>query len=114
MNVARGRIRGSAADPAGVESVSVALRRKLAGGGCSWWLKGKRKMSVDPRRCDRPRWLNARLASTSGEVQWQLALGKRLPVGTFRVLVRAADTEGNESALPLKRDSVVRVRPSRR
>jgi Domain of unknown function (DUF1929)/PKD domain len=113
VNAARGRIRGSAADPAGVESVKVALRRKLRG-GCSWWLKGKRRMSANPRRCDRPRWINARLAATSGGVRWQLALGKRLPAGTYRVLVRAADTEGNKSAMPLRRDSVVRVRASGR
>ncbi len=71
-------------------------------------------MSGAPRRCDRPRWINARLAATSGDVQWLLALGKRLPPGTYRVLVRAEDTKGNESALPLGRDSLVKVRPSRR
>jgi hypothetical protein len=114
VNAARGRIRGRAADPAGVKSVSVALRRKLSGGRCSWWRKAKRKMSADPRRCDRPRWINARLASKGDEVRWLLALGKRLPPGTYRVLVRAKDTKGNESVLPQKRNSLVRVRPSRR
>jgi hypothetical protein len=113
VNEARGRIRGSAKDPAGVEAVNVALRRKLARGGCTWWLEGKRKMSANPRRCDRPRWIDARLASTGGEVRWLVALGKRLPVGAYRVLVRAADREGSESALPLTRDTLVRVRTSR-
>lgn len=114
VDAARGRIRGSAADPAGVEAVRVALRRKLSGGECAWWLASKRRMSVEPRRCDRPRWIKARLSSTGGEVRWLLALGKRLPVGTFRVLVSATDKKGNESALPLNRDSIVRVRPSSR
>jgi hypothetical protein len=113
VNAARGRIRGTVTDPSGVSLVQVALRARLGGDECAWWLAAKRRMSVAPRRCDRPRWNNARLAATSGEVQWLLALGKLLPVGAFRVLVRAADTEGNESALPLKRDSLVRVRPSR-
>ena len=114
VSAARGRIRGTVTDPSGVSAVQVALRARLGGDDCAWWLAAKRRMSVAPRRCVRPRWINARLASTSGEVRWLLALGKRLRPGTFRVLVRAADTEGNESALPLKRDSLVRVRPSRR
>jgi hypothetical protein len=113
VKAARGRIRGTVTDPSGVSGVQVALRARLGDDRCGWWLAARRRMSVAPRRCDRPRWINARLASTSGEVQWLLALGKRLPVGTYRVLVRAADTEGNESALPLRRDSLVRVRPSR-
>jgi hypothetical protein len=112
VNAARGRIRGRAADPSGVKAVSVALRRRLSGGRCSWWLAAKRRMSTAPRRCDRPRWINARLAATSGNVQWLVVLGKRLPPGTYRVLVRAADTEGNLATLPLHRDSLVRVRPS--
>jgi hypothetical protein len=114
VNAARGRIRGSAADPAGVEAVRVALRRKLRSRDCSWWLKGKRKMSANPRRCDRPRWISARLTSTGGEVKWLVALGTRLRVGAYRVLVRGADTEGNESSLPLKHDTLVRVRASGR
>ena len=113
VNAARGRIRGTAEDPAGVESVRIALRRRVSGEGCSWWLKGKRKMSVNPRRCDRPRWINARLAGASGEVRWLLALGKRLPPATYRVLVRAEDTKGNDRVLPLSRETLVRVRPIR-
>ena len=71
-------------------------------------------MSVSPRRCDRPRWMTARLASTSGDVEWLLALGRRLPPGTYRILVRARDIEGNVSELPLQRASLAHVRPSRR
>jgi Domain of unknown function (DUF1929)/PKD domain/Kelch motif len=114
VNAARGRIRGSATDPSGISTVSVAVRSRLGGDECAWWLAAKRHMSVAPRRCDRPRWINARLASTSGEVQWRVVLGKPLPLGSYRVLVKAADKKGNESALPLKRDSLVRVRPSGR
>ncbi len=110
VNAARGRIRGSASDPAGVEAVSVALRRKFSGGRCSWWLKGERRMSGPGRRCDRPRWINARLTSASGE--WLLALGRRLPPGGYRVLVRAEDAEGNVSALGQARSSLVRVAPA--
>ena len=51
VNPARGRIRGRATDKSGVDAVSVALRRKLRGGGCSWWLRGKRKMSAGRRPC---------------------------------------------------------------
>ena len=113
VNASQGRVRGSVTDPSGVSGVQVALRARLGADGCAWWLAAKRRMSMAPRRCDRPRWINARLASTSGEVQWRLQLGRRLPAGTYRVLVRAADTEGNGSALPLGRNSLVRVRPSR-
>ena len=89
------------------------MRAQLRGDKCAWWLAARRRIGA-PRRCDRPRWINTRLSVTSGYVQWLLALGKRLPPGTYRVLVRAEDKKGNGSALPLKRDSLVRVRPSRR
>jgi hypothetical protein len=59
------------------------------------------------------RWMDARLASTSGDVEWLLDLGKRLPRGSYRVLVRARDTAGNVSELPLRRASLVKVGPSR-
>ena len=114
VNVARGRIRGAVTDPSGVSAVQVALRARLRKDECSWWLAGKRAMSLSPRRCDRPRWIDARLASTSGDVEWLLALGKRLTPGTYRVLVLARDTAGNVSELPLRRASLVKVGPSRR
>jgi hypothetical protein len=114
INAARGRIRGSVSDPSGVSGVKVALRARLRQDECAWWLAGKRRMSVEPRRCDRPRWINARLAATSGDVQWLLVLGKRLPPGAYRVLVRAEDTKGNARSLPLSRETLVQVRPSRR
>ena len=46
-------------------------------------------------------------------MQWLLVLGKRLPPGTYRVLVRGTDTAGNQNTLPLNRESLVRVRPRR-
>ena len=113
VNAARGRIRGAVTDPSGVSAVQVALRARLRKDECSWWLAGKRTMSVSARRCDRPRWMDARLASTSGDVEWLLDLGKRLPRGSYRVLVRARDTAGNVSELPLRRASLVKVGPSR-
>jgi glucose/arabinose dehydrogenase len=114
VNAGLGRVRGSVTDPSGVSAVQVALRARLGRTDCSWWLAHRRRMSVSARRCDRPRWINARLASTSGEVQWLLALGRRLPAGKYRVLVRAMDTEDNLTELPLQRASLVSVRSSRR
>ncbi len=108
VNAARGRIRGSAADRSGVDAVSVALRRKLPG-GCGWWLKGKRKMSVDPRPCAKPRWMDVRLTSTSGGVRWLLKLGRSLPPGKYRVLARAFDSEGNVGKLPVGAGATTRV-----
>jgi len=113
VNAGRGRIRGAVTDPSGVSAVEVALRARRAD-ECGWWLAAKRRISEAPRRCDRPRWINARLTATSGEVQWLLVLGKRLPPGTYRVLVRGTDTAGNQNTLPLNRESLVRVRPRRR
>jgi Domain of unknown function (DUF1929)/PKD domain/Kelch motif len=109
VNAARGRIRGSAADESSVGEVSVALRRKSRGGGCSWWLKGKRKLSAGRRPCNRPRWMEARLSSTSGGVRWLLKLGRALPPGNYRVLVRAVDGVGNEARLPSGPGSIIRV-----
>ena len=108
VNAARGRIRGRAADPAGVEAVSVALRRKLPGGGCRWWLEGKRKMS-SRRRCDRPRWMEATLSPSGDGVRWLLRLRRALGSGSYRVLARATDGEGNETRLPVTRASLARV-----
>ena len=110
----RGRIRGSAADKSGVDFVKVALRRKLPGGGCRWWLKGKRRMSRGRSSCTQPRWMAARLRRTGGGARWLLKLGRRFPSGTYRILVRASDTKGNRSALPLSRATLVRVRAPRR
>jgi PKD repeat protein len=109
VNAARGRIRGSAADKSGVGEVSVALRRKVRGGGCSWWLKGKRRLSAGRRPCDKPRWMDARLTSASGGVRWLLKLRRALPPGNYRVLVRAVDGKGNEARLPTGPGSIIRV-----
>jgi hypothetical protein len=50
-----------------------------------------------------------------GGSRWTIfPLGKRLPRGSYRVLVRARDTAGNVSELPLQRASHVKVGPSRR
>ncbi len=108
VNAARGRIRGSAADKSAVGEVSVALRRKVRG-GCSWWLKGKRKLSAGHRPCDKPRWMDARLTRASGGVRWLLELGRALPPGNYRVLVRAVDGKGNEARLPAGPGSIIRV-----
>ena len=109
VNAARGRIRGSAADKSSVGEVSVALRRKVRGGGCSWWLEGKRQLSAGRRPCDKPRWIDARLTSASGGVRWLLKLGRALPPGNYRVLVRAVDGKGNEARLSIGPSSITRV-----
>ena len=89
--------------------MSVALRRKLRGGGCSWWLKGKRKMSAGRRPCGKPRWMDARLTATSSGVRWLLKLGRSLPPGNYRVLARATDGEGNRGKLPAGPNAIIRV-----
>jgi glucose/arabinose dehydrogenase len=109
LNATRGRIRGSADDESGVEWVQVALRRRLNGAGCSWWLRRKRKMSGAPRSCARPRWMDAKLRPSDDGVHWLLALGRALPPGGYRVLARAEDGEGNKDRLPVTRASLVRV-----
>jgi glucose/arabinose dehydrogenase len=110
VNAARGRIRGVVSDPSGVAAVQVALRARQQRQRCRWWLAGRRKLSASLRRCDRPRWLGARLAATSGNARWLAVLGRRLPPGSYRVLVRARDTAGNVSQPALGRASLVRVR----
>ena len=109
VNAARGRIRGSAADKSGVDSVRVALRRTVRGGGCSWWLRGRRRMSAGGRPCDKPRWMDAQLSTANGGVRWLLTLGRSLPPGNYRVLVRAIDGEGNQRKLPAGPGSIARV-----
>ncbi len=106
----RGRISGTASDGSGIRNVMVSVRRRLRGGGCSWWLRPKRRMSTGKQRCDRPRWMKAKLARRNGVVLWSVRLHGRLPAGTFRVLVRATDRKGNTSKLPHSRASVVKVR----
>jgi glucose/arabinose dehydrogenase len=106
----RGLISGRARDSSGVRRVMVAVRRKPPRGGCSWWLRGRRRMSTGRRRCDRPRWMNAELERISSGVRWKVRLAGKLPPGRFRVLVDAADRRGNVSRLPRKRASLVRVR----
>ena len=88
----------------------VSVRRRLRRGGCSWWVRPKRRMSTGKLRCDRPRWMKAKLARRNGVVRWSVRLHGRLPGGTFRVLVRATDRKGNTSKLPRSRASVVKVR----
>jgi glucose/arabinose dehydrogenase len=108
VNARRGRIRGTVTDASGVTAVQVALRARLGDDACAWWLARKRRMATAPRRCDRPRWINARLASTSGEVRWLVALGKRIPAGRYRVLLRASDTKGNDTRTRSRKLSVRR------
>ena len=108
MNAARGRIRGSAADESGVESVDVALRRRVEDGRCSWWLKRKRRMSR-PRSCARRLWMETKLTPSGDGVRWLRLLRRSLPPGGYRVLVRAADREGNETRLPVTGESLIRV-----
>ena len=108
VNAARGRIRGSAADESGVESVDVALRRRFEDGRCSWWLKRKRRMSR-PRSCARRLWMETKLTPSGDGVRWLRLLRRSLPPGGYRVLVRAADREGNETRLPVTGESLIRV-----
>jgi hypothetical protein len=106
----RGVISGTAKDGSGVRKVLVSVRRRLRRGGCSWWLRGRQRMSAGKLRCDRPRWMKAKLRLVEGGVRFTVRLHGRLPAGSFRVLGRATDRKDNVSRLPRSEASVVRVR----
>jgi glucose/arabinose dehydrogenase/PKD repeat protein len=79
----RGVLKGVAEDASGVARVDVKLARLR---------------NVAARAS--ARWLRARIVSRSGpRVRWRLALGRRLPAGRYRLIVRARDRAGNVSRL---------------
>jgi glucose/arabinose dehydrogenase len=108
----RGRLRGSAVDPSGVDRVAVALRRRPAGKGCSWWLSRRRRMSSASRSCGRPLWIKARLGRASEGVRWAVRLRRALPPGRYRILVKGVDAAGNGAMLSSGRSTLVRVKPA--
>jgi glucose/arabinose dehydrogenase len=87
------RLSGVATDAAGLAGVRLALRR----GGprrCRFVLRAGTLSKR--RRCGAPSWRSARLGRASGATRrWTLTLGRAVPPGTYRVLVRAADRGGN-------------------
>ena len=106
----RGLVSGTARDQSGVRRVEVAVRRRLRGRGCSWWLRSQGRMARKRLRCDRPRWMRAKLRRVESGVRWSVRLRGRLPAGTYRVLVKATDRRGNVARLRPSRASVVKVR----
>ena len=83
-----GRLRGTAVDASGLDRVAVALRRRPETRGCSWWLRRRKAMSAASRPCERPLWIRARLGRASEGVRWGVRLGRPLPAGRYRVLVK--------------------------
>ncbi|HEX8085570.1 MAG TPA: PQQ-dependent sugar dehydrogenase [Solirubrobacteraceae bacterium] len=93
LKAGRRRLTGVAVDPAGLGGLRLALRR----GGprrCGFVLRAGRLSR--PRRCGEPLWRSARLDRAAGATRhWTLDLGRGLPPGTYRALIRATDTQGN-------------------
>jgi dienelactone hydrolase len=89
-----GVLRGSASDRgcSGVRSVQVALAKRANGGGCRFVRPGGGLTAGLP--CSRPLALVAK-----GTTRWSLRLGRKLPAGAYRVVVRALDASGNQTAV---------------
>jgi glucose/arabinose dehydrogenase len=93
----RGRLSGTASDPAGVGAVQVALARRQQGGRCRWWRRG-RGLARRTRPCGRPSWLRARVSPRGEAYAWTVALGREpIPAGRYRLSIRARDLGGNWS-----------------
>jgi len=110
VNARRGRLRGSALDASGLRLVQVAVRGPRTKAGCRWWVPRLERMSVGRRSCRRPRWLAAELTAKGGGVRWLAKLGSALPVGSYRIVVRAFDVRGNGSQLGSDKRTLVRVK----
>ena len=104
------RLRGVALDDSKVRVVRVALRARARGSKCRWWLAAKKRLSGEPRSCERPRWLTASLSRRSGGVRWTAKLGAAPPEGRYRVLAEAVDAAGNRSRLRARPGTLIRIR----
>jgi PKD domain/Glucose / Sorbosone dehydrogenase len=80
---------GRVKDPAGVRSLRLAVA-ELEAGRCRW-LGGSRFAIGRPRPCRPRHWVAAKLKGG----RWALKLPRRLPVGRYRVWLRATDRLGN-------------------
>jgi hypothetical protein len=90
------RLIGKVSDSGGLKSFKVALRARTHK-RCRWWSSKARRLTRK-RACAKPRWLKPALKqSGTGTWKWQLDLGRRLPAGRFKLVVRAVDTAGNVS-----------------
>jgi hypothetical protein len=105
-----GRLRGTAVDASGLDRVAVALRRRAETRLCSWWLKRRKAMSAASRPCERPLWIRARLGRAREGVRWGVSLGRPLPAGRYRVLVKGVDRTGNGATLSSGRSTLLRVK----
>ena len=104
------RLRGLAFDESRVRVVHVALRARARGSKCRWWLPAKKRLSAEPRSCERPRWLTASLSRRGDGVRWTAKLGAPVPQGEYRILAQAADTAGNRSRLRSRPGTLIRIR----
>ena len=77
-----------------VARVEVAISRK-AGRKCRFVAAGGKLAKA--HSCSKPVWLRAK-----GTASWSLALPRRLPRGSYTILVRARDAAGNVQAKPAK------------
>ena len=109
LSARRGRVRGSASDPSGIERVAVALRSRSGAKDCAWWLSRRKAMSGANRSCKRPAWIKARLVRAAGGVRFGVRLGRPVPPGRYRVIVKAVDRAGNATKLASGRSTVLRV-----
>jgi PKD repeat protein len=80
---------GLVRDPAGVESVHLAVAR-IQNGRCRW-VTGPSALPGRPSACSPRRWVTAELSGR----RWELALPRSLPEGSYRVWLLAVDTNGN-------------------
>jgi glucose/arabinose dehydrogenase/PKD repeat protein len=95
LDVRRGRLSGTARDGAGVTRVSVGLTR-YARGGCRPWRRSPGGLATRRQPCSEPAWMRARLSPHGSATAWSASLGRTpVPVGRYRVIVKARDGNGN-------------------
>ena len=78
-----------------VTLVEVAISRK-AGAKCRF-VKGSGKLTT-ARKCSRPVFLKA-----NGTTTWSLTTKRKLPKGSYAIVVRVTDAAGNVTAAAAKR-----------
>lgn len=86
-------------DAPGAVVVQVAIRRGSAARGCGWWSARSGRFGGTRRgTCTTARWITARVRPAAGGLRWRAALGRPLPAGTHRYVVRVLDGAGHPIA----------------